>query len=112
LLLEKTKELSKNLPVIMTGDFNATPESDIIQQVIDSSKPNHLVHTKDIALEKSGTEWTFHGFGRVPIERREFIDYIFVNPNTKVLKHTVIPEELNGTFISDHSIVTATIEIQ
>jgi endonuclease/exonuclease/phosphatase family metal-dependent hydrolase len=111
LLLDRASKLSKGLPVIMTGDFNATPESEVIKHVIDTSNPNYLVHTKDIALEKSGTGWTFHGFGREPLERREFIDYIFVSPTIKVLKHTVIPEELNGKFISDHSVVTATIEI-
>ncbi|GAP73455.1 endonuclease [Candidatus Symbiothrix dinenymphae] len=111
LLLERTAQLSRDLPVIITGDFNATPESDVIQHVLNPANPLLLVHTKDVADEKSDTEWTFHGFGKVPLESRPFIDYIFVNPNFKVFKHRVIPEEVKGVFISDHSIVTAQIEL-
>lgn len=112
LLLDTIVKLSAGLPVILTGDFNATPESDVIKHVADTSNPNHLVHTKDIASDKSGTDWTFHGFGKVPMEEREFIDYIFVKPGTKVLKHTVLPEKSGDIFITDHSVVTAQIEIK
>ncbi|GHT69515.1 endonuclease [Bacteroidia bacterium] len=111
LLLDRAGKLGKGLPVVMTGDFNATPKSEVIKHVTDKSNPNYLVHTKDIAVEKSGIDWTFHGFGQVPLARRHFIDYIFVSPTIKVLKHTVIPEELNGQFISDHSVVIAQILI-
>lgn len=112
LLLDRATALSKGLPIIMTGDFNATPDSDVIKHVTDTSNPEHLIHSKDIAVEKSGTEWTFHGFGRVPMERREFIDYVFVSKDIKVLKHSVLPEKSDDKFISDHSVVVAQIEIQ
>lgn len=112
LLLDRIAELSKGLPVISTGDFNATPDSDVIKHVTDPVNPNYLMHTKDMAVVKSGTAWTFHDFGRLPLEKREFIDYIFVKPDTKVLKHAVIPEMLNDKFISDHSAVAAQIEIE
>lgn len=112
LLLDRATTLSKGLPIIMTGDFNATPDSDVIKHVTDVSNPEHLIHTKDIAVEKSGTEWTFHGFGKVPMERREFIDYVFVSKDIKVLKHSVLPEKSDNKFISDHSVVVAQIEIK
>jgi len=112
LLLHRATSLSKGLPVIMTGDFNATPDSDVIKHVTDTANPEHLIHSKDIAVEKSGTDWTFHGFGHVPMERREFIDYVFVSKDIKVLKHTVLPEKLDDKFISDHSVVVAQIEIE
>ncbi|GHT51998.1 endonuclease [Bacteroidia bacterium] len=112
LLLERAAQLSRGLPVIVTGDFNATPESDVIQHVLNPANPLLLVHTRDVADEKSGTEWTFHGFGKVPLERRPFIDYIFVSSDFKVFKHTVIEAEVKGVFISDHSVVTAKIVLQ
>ncbi|MDR1416779.1 MAG: endonuclease/exonuclease/phosphatase family protein, partial [Prevotellaceae bacterium] len=34
LLLERAKALSEGLPIIITGDFNAPPESEVIQQVL------------------------------------------------------------------------------
>ncbi len=112
LLLDRAVSLGKGLPIVMTGDFNAEPESDVIKHVTDTSNPNHLIHSKDIATEKNGTDWTFHGFGRVPEDKREFIDYIFVSPGTKVSKHSVLNEKLNDQYISDHSVVVAQIEIQ
>jgi endonuclease/exonuclease/phosphatase family metal-dependent hydrolase len=112
LLLDRATSLGKGLPIVMTGDFNATPESDVIKHVTDTLNPNHLIHSKDIAIEKSGTEWTFHGFGKVPMEHRNFIDYIFVSKDIKVFKHCVLPEKLDDKFISDHSVVVAQIEIK
>lgn len=112
LLLSRANALANGLPIIMTGDFNATPESDVIKHVTDVNSPEHLIHSKDIAVEKSGTDWTFHGFGKVPMERREFIDYVFVSKDIKVAKHSVLPEKLDDIFISDHSVVVAQIEIK
>lgn len=112
LLLSRANALANGLPIIMTGDFNATSESDVIKHVTDVNSPEHLIHSKDIAVEKSGTDWTFHGFGRVPMERREFIDYVFVSKGIKVAKHSVLPEKLDDIFISDHSVVVAQIEIK
>lgn len=112
LLLDRATSLGKGLPIIMTGDFNATPKSDVIKHVTDESNPNHLIHSKDIAVEKNGTDWTFHGFGKVPEDKREFIDYIFVSPGTKVSKHSVLNEKLNEQYVSDHAAVVAQIEIQ
>lgn len=112
LLLSRANALANGLPIIMTGDFNATPESDVIKHVTDVNSPEHLIHSKDIAVEKSGTDWTFHGFGKVPMERREFIDYVFVSKGIKVAKHSVLPEKLDDTFISDHSVVVVQIEIK
>ncbi|GHV65617.1 endonuclease [Bacteroidia bacterium] len=110
-LLTKTRELSKGLPVILTGDFNATPDSEPIQHILSPGSPVVLVHTKDVAKEFDGSNWTFHSFGKVPFEDRVFIDYIFVSPNIKVLQHTVLPDKLDGKYITDHSVVTALIQI-
>jgi len=112
LLLDRAHSLSGGLPVVITGDFNAEPESNVINHVTNQSGQNQLVHTKDIAVSKSGTNWTYHGFGKVPMDKREFIDYIFVNKGTKVLNHNVLPGKLNNIFVSDHSPVLSQIEIK
>lgn len=109
LLLLRTKELSNGLPVIITGDFNAAPQSDVIKHVTESGE---FVHSKDIAQHKEGTDWTFHGFGEVPEERREFIDYVFVSKNIHVTEHKVLPEKLNDKYISDHSVIFTHLQIQ
>ena len=42
LILDRVNELSDGLPVIVTGDFNAEPESDVIKHMTDAENPKHL----------------------------------------------------------------------
>lgn len=111
LLLTKAAELSKGLPIIMTGDFNATPDSEVIKHVTNTSLKEHLINAKDIALEFSGTEWTFHDFGKIPVEKRDYIDYIFVSHTIETDKFEVLPEKQDGVFLSDHVPVVAKIKV-
>lgn len=112
LLLTKAAELSKGLPIIMTGDFNATPDSDVIKHVTNTSLKEHLTNAKTIAKAFSGTEWTFHDFGKIPVENRDYIDYIFVSNNIETDNFEVLPEKLDEVFLSDHAPVVAKIKIK
>ncbi len=112
LLLTKAAELSKGLPIILTGDFNATPDSDVIKHVTNTSLKEHLTNAKTNAKEFSGTEWTFHDFGKIPVENRDYIDYIFVSNNIETDKFEVLPEKLDDVFLSDHVPVIAKIKIK
>lgn len=105
LLVKKAAELGKGLPVVLTGDFNDTPDSEAIKNITDTSKPDYLVDSKTIAATKSGTDWTFHDFGRLPENERPLIDYVFVSKEVKVQDYAVLPDTLNGTFVSDHKAV-------
>ncbi|MDU1892397.1 MAG: endonuclease/exonuclease/phosphatase family protein [Dysgonomonas sp.] len=111
LLLRKAEELGKGLPVILTGDFNATPESDVIKNIIAPTKENHLSDSKDIAAKKSGTDWTFHDFGRLSLEERPLLDYIFVSKQIKVSEYIVLEDMVNEVYTSDHKAVVAKITI-
>ena len=42
LVLKETHKLSKGLPVIVTGDFNATPDDDPIKVLTDVNDPRHV----------------------------------------------------------------------
>ncbi|QIK60954.1 endonuclease/exonuclease/phosphatase family protein [Dysgonomonas sp. HDW5A] len=112
LLLTRAAELSKGLPIIMTGDFNAPPDSDVIKHVTNTSLKEHLTNAKTIAKEFTGTEWTFHDFGKIPVENRDYIDYIFVSNTIETDKFEVLPEKLDGVFLSDHVPVVAKIKIK
>ena len=111
LILKQTKLLSENLPIIVTGDFNALPSDEPIKLLTDSSKPMYLIHTRDVAPLRYGPEWTFHDFGRLPLEKREWLDYIFIKGNIKVVKHGVLAEQLNNLYPSDHCPVIATLKL-
>lgn len=109
LVLEQAKLLSGELPIIVTGDFNAAPSDEPIRVLTDPSDPRHLTHTRTIAALKYGPEWTFHDFGRVPLSKREWIDYIFVKGDFKVLRHGSLTDTLNTLYPSDHCPILTTL---
>lgn len=112
LVLEEAHRLSKGLPVIITGDFNATPDDDPIKVLTDKNDPRHVIHSREIADLKYGPEWTFHDYGRIPVEKRDWIDYIFVKGNVKVFNNGVLIDALNHLYPSDHCPVIATLRIE
>lgn len=110
LILDKVKELSEGEAVIVTGDFNSTPESDVIQHVTDPSLPEHLTDARDISPIVYGPAWSFHDFGEIPYEYRPLIDYVFVRNDLKVLRYGVLAEMENTAFLSDHAPVLVTVK--
>lgn len=112
LVLEQTKLLSQNLPAIVTGDFNAKLDEDPIRVLINRADPRHLTHTRAIADLCYGPEWTFHDFGRIPFNKRPWIDYIFVKGDVKALSHGVLAETLNQLYPSDHCPIISTLVIR
>lgn len=111
LLLERIGELSQGLPVVLTGDFNANPESDVIQHVTDKANPLHLVDARQVSPLVYGPAWTFHDFDELPYERRSLIDYVFVRNGLKVLKYGVLAETENEAVLSDHAPVLVKVTL-
>lgn len=112
LVLDQIQKLAKGLPVIVAGDFNATPDDDPIRVLTDKNDARCVIHSRDIAPLKYGPEWTFHDFGRIPDDKRNWIDYIFVKGDIKVLRNGVLTDTLNNIYPSDHCPVIATLIIQ
>lgn len=112
LLLKEAMELGKGLPIVLTGDFNDTPESETIKNITDLAKSDYLLNSKTVAESVAGTEWTFHDFGRLPMQERPLIDYIFVSKDIKVLNYNTLSDKLDGIFVSDHKPIMAKIEIK
>ena len=110
LVLDKIQELGGNLPVILTGDFNAEPESDVIKQVTDTADPEHLTDARTVADLVYGPNWTFHDFGSIPYEHRERIDYIFVKNGLEVLKYGILAETEGDAYLSDHAPVLVSVK--
>lgn len=93
----------KNLPVILTGDFNSTEDNQAYKTVLDSG----LIDTFR-ALHKPGpNQGTFHAFkGNTDGAK---IDYIFVSKEFKPVSSEIITTSYNGKFPSDHFPVSAKI---
>lgn len=109
LILQKVKAIAVNTPVLITGDFNATPSDEPIQVLMDSTNPLRLEDTKEkSATPHYGPTGTFNGFQSKERDD-EPIDYIFFRNKWKVLKHATISQTWNGRFASDHFAVLATV---
>lgn len=111
LLLQRVVGLSEGLPIILTGDFNSRPGSEVVNYITNTGNPIHLADSRLIATEAVGEEGTFHAFGRYPRQNEGRIDYIFVNDRVKVNSYESLPEKLNNIFLSDHVPVVAHVEV-
>ena len=99
MLIEKVQEIAGDYPLFATGDFNATPDSEPIQILMNSEVllDSYLI-TKELPY---GTIGTFNSF-RLDAPMNNRIDYIWVTPNIKVEKYGVLNEMQYGRFPSDH----------
>lgn len=89
-------------PVVLTGDFNATPDAPEIRAVIDALAYRGV---KDCT---EGLPGTFHWFGKIPADQRPKIDYIFSDvPCTASYPVETAPVE--GVYDSDHNAVCAVL---
>lgn len=103
LLLSKVDEIAKGRPVFVSGDLNATPDSEVVQILVNPNTANHLTNSREITTNITGPAWTFHGFGAVPEESRSIIDYIFVKNKVSVQQLSVISEMQGKVYLSDHN---------
>lgn len=106
LMEQKIKEIAKNAPVILTGDFNSTPETE--QMVLLSSFLNDAY-----GISKTppyGPVGTFNSFQfTAPYDKR--IDYVFVSDHFEVRKYGALTDSKNQRYPSDHIPVVATINL-
>ena len=109
ILTKRLPELAGKLPVIITGDFNTTPDSEPIALM---KQDNNLFDSREVAAIVYGPVWTFHNFGKTPIEKRPLIDYIFVSPGIEVNKYHSIKDTPDTGYLSDHNPVMVTIGVE
>lgn len=110
LVLDRAEVLGEGARIVVTGDFNAGPESEVIRQVTDTAHPQHLTDARMVSPIVYGPDWTFHDFGRWPQEKRERIDYVFLGEGWKVTRYGVLAELDNEAYLSDHNPVLVTIQ--
>lgn len=114
LLTERLMKIAggNEVPVVLTGDFNSVPASEPVDIITDPASPSHLRSSRDAAALLYGPAWSFHDFGRIPYDKRELIDYVFVSPSAGVRSFGVLAETENDEFISDHCPVIANVTFE
>lgn len=104
-LLGKVRELAGDNDFIVTGDFNARPESLAIERM---TEDGFAVDSYTVSeTPPAGESYTFNGWKDEPGEGR--IDYIFIRNGMRVASHRTHRVIEGGVFISDHWPVTARI---
>jgi len=109
LIRKKIEEMTsnKNLPVILSGDFNLTPELEPISII-----KKYLSDSREITEQPPyGPVGTFNSFDwNAPMEGR--IDYIFVRGGVSVLKYAVLTDSKEKRWPSDHLPVFAKVQLK
>jgi len=108
LILQKINELNiEDLPVILTGDFNLTPDKEPISLI-----------TKELTDSRSaskkapyGPEGTFNSF-KFDAPMKDRIDYVFVNNQVEVLRYGVLTDSKDQRYPSDHQPVFVNLELK
>ena len=90
---------------VMTGDFNATPDAREIGLITKALECRSAV---DCTAELGPT---FHNFGRLPMEKRVKIDYIFTDGRCES-SYVVEDTPVEGQYYSDHNAVCAFITME
>lgn len=109
LIRNKIDELTakSHLPVILTGDFNLTPDTEPIQLI-----KKYLSDCREVTVEPPyGPIGTFQNF-QPGTEGENRIDYIFVNDQVKVLKYGVLSDSKDNRMPSDHLPVFAKVQLK
>lgn len=102
LLLEKIEEIARGRTSFLMGDFNAKFNYDCMKLMEESPD---MIDSRSITISAPfGPERTFFGFyGEHKNSKEPFIiDYIFVSPDVRILKHGVITDNDEGVYPSDH----------
>lgn len=93
LINEYSKKIS-DLPTLITGDFNMTPESVGYNEMIKNFTDVNAATAKDL-----GT--TFHNYYPKKVDNQH-IDYCFVDKNIVPISQKIIRDTIKGKFPSDH----------
>jgi endonuclease/exonuclease/phosphatase family metal-dependent hydrolase len=98
---------NKALPVILTGDFNLTPDELPI-----SLLKKYLSDARDISVEKPyGPVGTFSGF-KFDADFDKRIDYVFVNGFVRVLEYAALTDSKEKRYPSDHLPVFVKVQLK
>lgn len=113
LLLDQIRQIARDLPVVVTGDFNFTESSDGYQLLTgkNSEKPSALRDGRYVSEHgHHGPTSTFNEFKALVPGKK--IDYVFVQGTIRVLQHGVLSDTWDGRFPSDHLPVLVEIIIE
>ena len=106
LILKYINKIAPDMPAIITADFNCTDGEEPFRVL----NNNGMKNVRDISPIIYGPSYSWHDFGRLPINGRTLIDHIFVNNRLKCNRYRVIQDKPEKVWLSDHYPVIANID--
>jgi endonuclease/exonuclease/phosphatase family metal-dependent hydrolase len=110
LLLTQIPKIAGKTPFVVTGDFNATEDTNVYRILTGKEEVGNFKLIDARYISKNGHFGgvsTWNGFKELESNRK--IDYIFVSEKTNVLEHGVLSDRWEGLWASDHLPVLAEI---
>lgn len=102
LLMDTLASRAAGYPVVVTGDFNALPDSEPYECLTESGSELKLLDALKAARKGAyGPKTTYISF-QADFSKERRIDYIFVNSLINVRKHIVVDDNKEGIYPSDH----------
>ena len=99
--------IAGNLPIILTGDLNVTPQTESV-----ATLKTFLSDAREVSQEPPyGPEGSFNGF-KFNAALKDRIDYIFTSKHFKVLKYGILSDSKEQRYPSDHLPVFSRVIIE
>lgn len=108
LIMRKIQEIVGDNPAVVTGDFNVTEQDEAYTTMI--TNEFKMYDAYHMTQNNTGVTFTWHDFCRIPADKAEKIDYIFITPNIKV-SHTHIEPTHKEAQLTDHNPHYADLEL-
>jgi endonuclease/exonuclease/phosphatase family metal-dependent hydrolase len=114
LLRSKCKELSADVPFLITGDFNCREESEPYRAMLADGPEEDVGTVKDARYASKTPHYgplsTWNGFQAIDAGKK--IDFIFVGKGISTWRHGVLVDRFDDRFLSDHFPVVADVTIE
>ena len=102
---------ASNNPVILTGDMNSFANSDVYCSFLEKGITMNDVYK--VASHRKGVDFTFHDFGRLEVENRRMIDFVFVSKEFRPVSVNIpFVDKGDNIFLSDHNPILAILRMK
>ena len=98
LVLNRIRQYAPGLPAIITADYNCS-DGEAPFTVL---RENGMANVRDIAPVVYGPSYSWHDYGRLPIDQCPLLDHVFVNNKLKAGRYRVVQDKPENVWLSDH----------
>lgn len=111
LIIRKLHEIAGKLPIVLTGDLNATPKHRVYRILTFSENEITLSDTRVRSGARiSGPDFSYVAFNP-EFNATDLIDYILVTWDFRVISNEIYDFRPSGRYLSDHLPVVAELEL-